>query len=113
VDSKSKEQSPSEQKPSGRSLKKNLAIAAVAASLGVSLGVPVGDVFAAGKPNSPPGYSRQDKQATQIKDKQSNQIKRQSSQIKDRQSSQIKDKQKQSSQMKGRKVETKPTPTKK
>jgi peptidoglycan hydrolase CwlO-like protein len=34
------------QKSSGRSFKKNIAIAAVAASLGVSLGVPVQDVLA-------------------------------------------------------------------
>lgn len=109
MDSKSKELPPSEHKPSGRSLKKNLAIATVAASLGMSLGVPVCDVLAAGdKLNGPPAYSRQDKfkASSQIKDKRS-------SQVKIKQSSQIKDAQKQSSQMKGRKVETKPTQTKK
>lgn len=38
--------SPDKQKGTGRSLKKNLAVAAVAASLGISLGVPVQDVLA-------------------------------------------------------------------
>lgn len=38
--------SPDKQKGTGRSLKKNLAVAAVAASLGISLGVPVKDVLA-------------------------------------------------------------------
>jgi peptidoglycan hydrolase CwlO-like protein len=37
---------PDKQKSYGRSFKKNLAVAAVAASLGVSLGVPVQDVLA-------------------------------------------------------------------
>ena len=48
----------------GRSLKKNLAIAAVAASLGVSLGVPVKDVLAVEEQlASQPEYSAiQDKQ---------------------------------------------------
>ncbi len=99
----SKEQFPHDQKKSGVSFKKNLAVAAIAASLGVSLGVPVSDVLAAGeKLSSPPGYSRQDKfnQSSQIKDRQSSQIKYQgqSSQFKDRQSTQIKDRQ--STQMK-------------
>ena len=49
-------------KPTGRSLKKNLAVATVAASLGVSLGVPVADVLAANERlSSPPTLSRQDK----------------------------------------------------
>jgi hypothetical protein len=39
--------STNKQKGTGRSLKKNLAVAAVAASLGISLGVPVQDVLAA------------------------------------------------------------------
>ena len=48
----------------GRSLKKNLAIAAVAASLGVSLGVPVKDVLAVEEQlaNQPEYSSAQDKQ---------------------------------------------------
>jgi Na+/glutamate symporter len=49
-------------KPAGRSLKKNLAVATMAASLGVSLGVPVADVLAANERlDSPPALSRQDK----------------------------------------------------
>jgi len=51
-----------ESKTRKQSFKKNLAIATMAASLGVSLGVPVGDVLA-GEVNtsSPPGASIQDK----------------------------------------------------
>ena len=60
-----------------QSFKKNLAIATMAASLGVSLGVPVGDVLADdARSSSPPGYSRQDKDnvaAGQLKG--SNQVK--------------------------------------
>lgn len=48
-------------KKSGHSLKKNLAVAAVAASLGLSLGVPVSDALANEKMDSPPGYSVRDK----------------------------------------------------
>lgn len=61
-----------EQNPTGRSLKQNLAVATVAASLGVSLGVQAGEALAAdigsGSPPSP--LSRQDKDrmtAEQIK----------------------------------------------
>jgi len=52
----------SEPGESGRSLKKNMAVAAVAASLGLSLGVPVGDALAQDeKVQSPPGYTAGDK----------------------------------------------------
>ncbi len=92
----------------GPSLKKTLGVAAMAASLGVALGVPVSDVLAADQrfattPDAAPGkaltseqlkMSKQDKFSTQIKDKQSTQIKdAQSAQFKDKQSVQIKDKQ--------------------
>jgi len=58
-----------------KTMKKNLAVATMAASLGVSLGVPVGDVLAAGPETmkaAPPGLSRQVKapvsnQAKQVK----------------------------------------------
>lgn len=51
-----------ESKSRKQSFKKNLAIATMAASLGVSLGVPVGEVMADEvKTSSPPGISRQDK----------------------------------------------------
>ncbi len=42
--------SPDKKKITGRSFKKNIAVAAVAASLGISLGVPVQDVLAGDKP---------------------------------------------------------------
>lgn len=79
------------QKPSGRSLKKNLAIATLAASLGVSLGVAVGDVLAANeKLNSPPTFSQQDKDnVASEQTKISNQTKL-SNQHKDKASSQVK-----------------------
>ena len=79
--------------PSTGSLKKSLTLAAVAASLGVSLGVPVADVLAANvKLESPPTpVSRQDKHnvsSEQLKYsnqlKQSNQLKIESSQFKDK-----------------------------
>jgi hypothetical protein len=77
--------------PSDCSLNKKLAIAAIAASLGVSLGVPVGDVVAAGeKMDSPPSYSRQHKDSVasgQIKSSKQVKLKNQVSQ---KQSSQIK-----------------------
>ena len=44
----------------GRSIKKYLAVATMAASLGVSLGVTVVDALADG-PESPPAYSKQGK----------------------------------------------------
>jgi hypothetical protein len=77
--------------PSGRSLKKNLDIAALAASLEVSLGVAVGDVLAASeKLSSPPALSRQDKDNVASEQlKISNQSKM-SNQIKDKSSSQLK-----------------------
>ncbi len=51
-----------ESKSRKQRLKKNIAIATMAASLGVSLGVPVGDVLIGdAKADSPPSYSRQDK----------------------------------------------------
>lgn len=56
MESKSKKKSDT-RKP-GRSLKKNLAVAAVAASLGLSLGVPVRDALAQGENmDSPPSYT--------------------------------------------------------
>jgi len=82
-----------DQQPSTGSLKKSLTLAAVAASLGVSLGVPVADVLAANvKLESPPTpVSRQDKHnvsSEQLKYsnqlKQSNQLKVESSQFKDK-----------------------------
>ncbi len=97
---------PDEKKATGNSFRKNLAVATVAASLGVSLGVPVGEVLAAGNNlGNPPGYSRQDKQNVASESMKSNQYKfRQSGQFKDtqRQSSQFKGSQntRQSSQMK-------------
>ena len=51
----------SDDNKSGRSLKKNIAVAAVAASLGLSLGVPMSDALANEKMDSPPGYSVRDK----------------------------------------------------
>lgn len=91
MESTTQKQSPDEQKPSGRSLKKNLAIATLAASLGVSLGVAVGDVLAANENlNGPPTYSRQGKHnVASEQTKMSNQSKM-SNQIKDKSSSQIK-----------------------
>lgn len=70
-------------KPASRSLKKNLAVATMAASLGVSLGVPVADVLAANERlNLPPALSRQDKDNIAVEQKKisnqgkfSNQIK--------------------------------------
>jgi len=70
-------------KSAGRSLKKNLAVATMAASLGVSLGVPVADVLAANERlDSPPALSRQDKDNNALEQKKvsnqgkfSNQIK--------------------------------------
>jgi len=54
----SKSQKKSDDRKSGRSLKKNLAVAAVAASLGLSLGVPVRDALAQGENmESPPSYT--------------------------------------------------------
>ncbi len=93
---KTEDKSLKDQKASGGSFKKNLAVATIAASLGVSLGVPVGEVLAAGNNlSSPPGYSRQDKQNAASTSMKSNQLKfKQSGQIKDAQ------KQKQSTQMK-------------
>ena len=77
---------------SGRSLKKDLAVAAMAASLGISLGVPVSDVLAATESmSSPPTLvSRQDKhKAASAQTKLSTQSKL-STQVKQPQSSQIK-----------------------
>ena len=70
-------------KSAGRSLKKNLAVATMAASLGVSLWVPVADVLAANERlDSPPALSRQDKDNNALEQKKvsnqgkfSNQIK--------------------------------------
>lgn len=53
------EQTSDTEKTAGRSLNKYLAIATMAASLGVSLGVPVVDVLASEGPGSPPSSSRQ------------------------------------------------------
>ena len=66
-----------ESKSGKQNLRKKLAIATMAASLGVSLGVPVGDVLADDtKASSPPGYSRQDKDnAASVQTKLSNQTK--------------------------------------
>ena len=49
-----------EKNTAGRSINKYLAVAAMAASLGVSLGVTVVDALADG-PGSPPAYSKQGK----------------------------------------------------
>jgi hypothetical protein len=52
---------------SDRSLKKRLAVATVAASLGVSLGVPVGRVLAQDmEMKNPPGYSVKDRMKEQV-----------------------------------------------
>jgi len=80
------------QQPAPPSLKKNLAVAAMAASLGVALGVPVGDVLAANTElQSPPTpISRQDKdRVTSEQSKLSTQSKL-SNQMKQGQSSQLK-----------------------
>lgn len=58
---KSKSLQKSDEKKSGRSLKKNIAMAAMAASLGLSLGVPVSDALASERMSSPPDYSVSDK----------------------------------------------------
>lgn len=59
----SKSMKTSDEKKPGRSLKKNLAVAAVAASLGLSLGVPVRDALAQGENmDSPPSYTMDDTQ---------------------------------------------------
>ena len=60
---KSQKQSTNEKNTSDRSLKKYLAVATMAASLGVSLGVPVGDALAQDETlSSPPGYTTRDSQ---------------------------------------------------
>lgn len=60
---KSKKPSAGEPNPPDRSLKKYLAVATMAASLGVSLGVPVGDALAQDERlSSPPGYTLRDRQ---------------------------------------------------
>ncbi len=86
MDSKSSKKTPNEQKQSGRSLKKNIALAAIAASLGISLGVPVGDVFAGNFGETQPGYSNQykrpDSNQLKINQRQSSQWKGQSNQMK-------------------------------
>lgn len=58
-----REKTAAEKNPTGRSLKQNLAVATVAASLGVSLGVQVGEALAVDvRLDSPPSpVSRQDK----------------------------------------------------
>ncbi|MHB8111130.1 MAG: hypothetical protein ACYDHW_13990 [Syntrophorhabdaceae bacterium] len=77
-----------EKNAAGRSIHKYLAIATMAASLGVSLGVPVVDALADG-PGSPPAYGKV--QSDQTKIKNSKQFK-ESSQYKE--STQFKEKQK-------------------
>ena len=63
MESKSQKQSTNGEKTSSRLFKKNLAVATMVASLGVSLGVPVSDALADNeRMSSPPGYSRQDNQ---------------------------------------------------
>ena len=77
-----------------RSITKYLAVATMAASLGVSLGVPVVDALAADGPGSPPAYSKQGKfksQTDQEKVRGSKQYK---------ESNQLKLQQKQSNQLK-------------
>lgn len=72
MEPKSQKQSMNENNTSDRSLKKYLVVATMAASLGVSLGVPVGDVLAQNeKMESPPGYTTQDKQSLQTERMQS------------------------------------------
>jgi hypothetical protein len=56
---KSKQQSADEKAASCRSLNKYLAVATVAASLGVSLGVPVVDALAETRASSPPNSTRE------------------------------------------------------
>lgn len=74
----------------GHSLTKNLAVATVAASLGIALGVNVGDVLAAEKRlDSPPNISRQDKDMVSKQLKDTNQV-QQSTQQKVNQSKQTK-----------------------
>ncbi|MGE5385531.1 MAG: hypothetical protein ACM3SV_06550 [Betaproteobacteria bacterium] len=93
--------------PASPSLRKTLGVAAMAASLGAALGVPVGDVLAADQRLNTPAdaagknltseqlkMSNQGKFSQQFKENQSGQIKgAQSSQFKDKQSMQFKDKQ--------------------
>lgn len=84
MDPKFQKQPASEKDKTDRSLKKYLAVATMAASLGVSLGVPVNEVLALDeKMSSPPEYSKQLKEnvtSDQIKLKnQSNQGKFKSS----------------------------------
>ena len=56
-----KSQKKTDDKKAGRSFKKNIAMAAVAASLGLSLGVPVGDALAQSENmDSPPSYTLDD-----------------------------------------------------
>jgi hypothetical protein len=80
-------QSSDENGTTGRSVKKYLAVATMAASLGVSLGVAVVDALAAEGPASPPMQSRQGKfksQMDQTKKPGSQQFK-ESSQFKEKQ----------------------------
>jgi hypothetical protein len=77
-----------EKKAGGRSIHKYLAVVTMAASLGVSLGVPVVDALADG-PASPPAQGKI--QSNQVKIKDSKQFK-ESSQLKE--STQHKEKQK-------------------
>ena len=63
MESTSQKQTPNDKKNAGHSLKKKLAIATMAASLGVSLGVPVADVMAAdANLQNPPGVTLQGQQ---------------------------------------------------
>jgi len=62
MEPKPQKQSTNEKKKSDHSVRKYLAVATMAASMGLSLGVPVGDVLAANeRMSSPPDYSVSDK----------------------------------------------------
>lgn len=86
------EHQPNHAQPASGTLKKSLAVATVAASLGIALGVNVGDVLAADlRLDSPPpnALSRQDKDVISKQHKDTTQL-QQSTQQKINQSKQIK-----------------------
>lgn len=90
MDALTKKESPEDQRSADNSLKKNLVVATVAAALGVSLGVCVGDVLAANERlSSPPNVSRQDKDMVSKQLKDANKV-QQSTQLKIDQSKQLK-----------------------
>ncbi len=87
----SKKQSADEKAAACRSLNKYLAVATVAASLGVSLGVPVVDALAETRASSPPNSARDKSKISGQTDKSKN---IESKQFKFKESNQLKLKQK-------------------